>query len=126
MKSYHIRIPKYEMPLRLRPVSLLTALRTFYTVLNRACAVVHPVHFHCYDTSWFVLRSIPGALAYSRSALLGFTDYSHGVPVNDKVQHAVAFFTATLLFYFVFDVDESGNWILMLPSVICPDCFAFL
>jgi hypothetical protein len=39
-------------------------------------------------------------------AMLGFTNFSRSLPLNDKLLHAVCFFLATGVFYFIFDVEE--------------------
>ena len=39
-------------------------------------------------------------------AFLGFTNFSHGLPFNDKMLHFVCLMLATGVFYFIFDVEE--------------------
>lgn len=39
-------------------------------------------------------------------AFLGFTNVSHGLPLNDKVLHFLCLGVATGVFYFIFDVEE--------------------
>lgn len=39
-------------------------------------------------------------------ALLGFTDASHALPLNDKALHFMCLCIATGVFYFIFDVEE--------------------
>ena len=39
-------------------------------------------------------------------AFLGFTNFSRALPINDKVLHLLCFLVATIVFYFVIDVDE--------------------
>lgn len=39
-------------------------------------------------------------------AFLGFTNFSHSLPVNDKVLHFVCMGIATAVFYFIFDPEE--------------------
>ncbi|KIK92139.1 hypothetical protein PAXRUDRAFT_591560 [Paxillus rubicundulus Ve08.2h10] len=42
-------------------------------------------------------------------ASLGFTNFSHSLPLNDKFLHFTCFCVATGLFYFVFDVEEDAR-----------------
>ena len=39
-------------------------------------------------------------------AFLGFTNFSHALPLNDKLLHFLCFMVATGVFYFIFDVEE--------------------
>jgi hypothetical protein len=39
-------------------------------------------------------------------ALLGFTNFSRALPINDKVLHFICFLAATIVFYFIIDVEE--------------------
>lgn len=39
-------------------------------------------------------------------AFLGFTNFSHGLPINDKLLHFFCLMLATGIFYFIFDVEE--------------------
>jgi hypothetical protein len=39
-------------------------------------------------------------------AFLGFTNFAHALPVNDKVLHFACFGLATAVFYFIVDVEE--------------------
>jgi hypothetical protein len=39
-------------------------------------------------------------------ALLGFTNFSRALPLNDKVLHFLCFSIATAVFYFIVDVEE--------------------
>lgn len=41
---------------------------------------------------------------------LGFTNFSHSLPLNDKLLHFICFFIATTVFYFIFDVEE---WVVL-------------
>ncbi|KAI0368351.1 hypothetical protein BV20DRAFT_928782, partial [Pilatotrama ljubarskyi] len=91
MRSYHFRIPKYDMPIRLRP--------------------------------WFVVFT---SLILVTLALLGFTNFSHALPVNDKVLHFLCMAIATGVFYFIFDVEEDARRIwfwrsapLIFSGVVC-------
>ena len=38
--------------------------------------------------------------------LLGFTNFAHSLPVNDKLLHFFCLMLATGIFYFIFDVEE--------------------
>ena len=38
--------------------------------------------------------------------LLGFTNFSHALPLNDKLLHFLCFGLATAVFYFIMDVEE--------------------
>jgi hypothetical protein len=39
-------------------------------------------------------------------ALLGFSDFSRALPLNDKLLHFICFTFATGVFYFIVDVEE--------------------
>ncbi|KAF9070092.1 hypothetical protein BDP27DRAFT_1420311 [Rhodocollybia butyracea] len=91
MKSHRVRLPKHDLPIRLRP--------------------------------WFILFTVFIMLCL---AFLGFTNFSHALPLNDKFLHFVCFLIATAVFYFIFDVDEEYRRIwfwrhsgLILTVVIC-------
>ncbi|KAH8119583.1 hypothetical protein DFH11DRAFT_1849351 [Phellopilus nigrolimitatus] len=91
MRSHKFRLPKYDLPLRLRP--------------------------------WFVLFT---ALIMLLLAFLGFTNFAHSLPLNDKIIHLVCLCLATTVFYFIFDVEEEARriWIwrhspLILTAIIC-------
>lgn len=71
------------------------------TVYSRDYAAPRSVHHDC-------LRAYKVSTILEL-AFLGFTDYSHGVPVNDKVQHTFGFFAATVVFFFIVDVEESAE-----------------
>ncbi|KAF8265461.1 hypothetical protein EI94DRAFT_1588784 [Lactarius quietus] len=71
MRSHHFKLPKYDLPLRIRP--------------------------------WFVLLT---TLIMMTLALLGFTNISHSLPLNDKLLHFFCLGIATGVFYFIFDVEE--------------------
>ncbi|KAF8844305.1 hypothetical protein BDN67DRAFT_765193 [Paxillus ammoniavirescens] len=74
MKSQRIQLPKYDLPIRLRPWFL------FFT---------------------FIIMIL--------LAFLGFTNFSHSLPLNDKFLHFACFCVATGVFYFVFDVEEDAR-----------------
>ena len=38
--------------------------------------------------------------------VLGFSNLSHGLPINDKLLHFFCFMLATGIFYFIFDIEE--------------------
>lgn len=87
MKSHRFRIPKYDMPLRLRLVSR---------------------NMLCYDAShhllqWFIAFTCAIMVVL---ALLGFTNFSRSLPMNDKLLHFLCFCFATAVFYFIIDVEE--------------------
>ncbi|TFK54492.1 hypothetical protein OE88DRAFT_1676220 [Heliocybe sulcata] len=74
MRSYHYRIPKYDLPIRFRP--------------------------------WFLVFT---SLIMLLLALLGFTNFSHALPLNDKLLHFFCLMIATGVFYFIFDVEEDAR-----------------
>ncbi|TCD70317.1 hypothetical protein EIP91_003946 [Steccherinum ochraceum] len=74
MKSYHFKIPVYDIPVRLRP--------------------------------WFVFFT---TIIMFLLAFLGFTNFSHGFPVNDKLLHFFCLMLATAVFYFIFDVEDDAR-----------------
>jgi hypothetical protein len=39
-------------------------------------------------------------------ALLGFTNFTRALPLNDKILHFLCFLIATAVFYFIIDVEE--------------------
>jgi hypothetical protein len=39
-------------------------------------------------------------------AFLGFTNFSRSLPLNDKLLHFLCFCIATVVFYFIIDVEE--------------------
>lgn len=91
MRSYHFRIPVYDMPLRLRP--------------------------------WFVLFT---SLIIVVLAFLGFTNFAHALPINDKILHFICLMLATGVFYFIFDVEEDARRIwfwrcspLIFTGIVC-------
>ncbi|KAF9227353.1 hypothetical protein BS17DRAFT_461118 [Gyrodon lividus] len=59
-------------------------------------------------------------------AFLGFTNFSHSLPLNVKFLHFTCFCVATGVFYFVFDVEEDARRIwfwrhagLIFAAVVC-------
>ncbi|TFY76880.1 hypothetical protein EWM64_g7133 [Hericium alpestre] len=118
MRSFPLRIPKYDMPLRIRWVRMVNG----YPGIDST----YPAHTntHAWDlTQWFVLLTVLVMLVLS---LLGFTNISHGLPVNDKVLHFFCLGLATALFYFIWDVEEEARRIwfwrraaLILTTVVC-------
>ncbi|KAI5116573.1 hypothetical protein M0805_006730 [Coniferiporia weirii] len=72
---------------------------------------------------WFILLT---TLIMLVLAFLGFTDFAHSLPLNDKILHLVCLCLATTVFYFIFDVEEDARriWIwrhapLILTAIIC-------
>ncbi|KAE9411210.1 hypothetical protein BT96DRAFT_869838 [Gymnopus androsaceus JB14] len=64
---------------------------------------------------------------------LGFTNFSHSLPLNDKLLHFICFFIATTVFYFIFDVEEDSRRIwfwrhsgLILTGFTCFFCGGIL
>ena len=90
MRSHHFQIPKYDMPIRLRPV------RDLQTYSQHAA----PLQAR---TQWFLLFT---CLILVSLAFLGFTNFAHSLPLNDKILHFVCMGLATGVFYFIFDVEE--------------------
>ena len=88
MRSYHVRLPKYDMPLRFRPVS---------------CSVTPLSVRRLTRVQWFLLFT---AIIMIALAFLGFTNFSHSLPLNDKMLHFICLMLATGVFYFIFDVEE--------------------
>ena len=91
MKSHHLRIPKYEMPIRFRPVITndTSGLRLYICLLI--------------IVQWFLVFTcfIMVVLAF-----LGFTNFPRSLPLNDKLLHFLCFCIATGVFYFIIDVEE--------------------
>jgi len=59
-------------------------------------------------------------------AMLGFSNFSRSLPLNDKLLHLICFCLATAVFYFIFDVEEEARRIwfwrhsgLMFTAVTC-------
>jgi len=88
MKSHHLRIPKYEMPLRFRPV--ITRILPHISVCS----------------SWLQWFLIFTSFIMVVLAFLGFTNFSRSLPLNDKLLHFLCFCIATGVFYFIIDVEE--------------------
>ena len=88
MKSHHVRIPKYEIPIRLRPVITMTVLHSF----AQKSFLQWFLSFTC-----FIMVVL---------AFLGFTNFSRSLPLNDKLLHSLCFCIATGVFYFIIDVEE--------------------
>ncbi|KAF7793911.1 hypothetical protein EIP86_005033 [Pleurotus ostreatoroseus] len=91
MRSHHVRIPKYDMPIRFRP--------------------------------WFLVFT---CIVMIILGVLGFSNLSHALPLNDKLLHFFCLMLATGIFYFIFDVEEDARriWIwrsapLMLTCFMC-------
>ncbi|KAF9501913.1 hypothetical protein BDN71DRAFT_1438652 [Pleurotus eryngii] len=74
MRSHRFKIPKYDLPIRLRP--------------------------------WFLVLT---TLVMIVLAFLGFTNFAHVLPLNDKILHFVCFMLATGVFYFILDVEEEAR-----------------
>ncbi|KAF7428276.1 hypothetical protein PC9H_007497 [Pleurotus ostreatus] len=94
MRSHRFKIPKYDLPIRLRP--------------------------------WFLVLT---TLVMIILAFLGFTNFAHALPLNDKILHFVCFMLATGVFYFIFDVEEEARRIwfwrhanMLLTGFICFFC----
>ena len=89
MRSHHLTIPKYDLPLRFRPVSRPPS----------------PMFAHSSNIlflrQWFVALTF---LVMLSLALLGLTNLS--IPLNDKLLHFFCLGIATGVFYFIFDVEE--------------------
>lgn len=90
MRSHNFRIPKYDMPVRLRPVRMFLSYG------------VHPFDA-CGAAQWFVVFT---CFILVSLALLGFTNFTHALPLNDKLLHFLCMAIATGVFYFIFDVEE--------------------
>ncbi|KAJ3906807.1 hypothetical protein F5879DRAFT_944695 [Lentinula edodes] len=79
---------------------------------------------------WFIVFTVIIMLCLM---FLGFTDFSHSLPLNDKFLHFICFLIATTVFYFIFDVDEEYRRIwfwrhsgLILTGFICFFCGGIL
>ncbi|KAF9050015.1 hypothetical protein BJ165DRAFT_1525308 [Panaeolus papilionaceus] len=71
----------------------------------------HAFHLPGYDLPirlrpWFMVFT---ALIMLLLAFLGFTNFSHSLPLNDKLLHFICFGIATAVFYFIIDVEESAR-----------------
>ncbi|KAJ3791141.1 hypothetical protein GGU10DRAFT_382816 [Lentinula aff. detonsa] len=79
---------------------------------------------------WFIFFTVVIMLCL---AILGFTNVSHYLPLNDKFLHFICFLIATTVFYFVFDVDEEYRRIwfwrhsgLIITGFLCVFCGGIL
>jgi len=74
---------------------------------------------------WFLLFT---TLLLILLGLLGFTNISNSVPVNDKVLHFICLGAATGIFYWIFDVDEDSRriWFWRHAGLICTFVLCFL
>jgi len=59
-------------------------------------------------------------------AFLGFTNFAHALPINDKILHFICLMLATGVFYFIFDVEEDARRIwfwrcspLIFTGIVC-------
>ena len=68
-----------------------------------ALGILAIVSTHAYAPQWFLLFT---AVIMVALAFLGFTNFSHALPLNDKMLHFVCLMLATGVFYFIFDVEE--------------------
>ncbi len=89
MRSHHFKLPKYDLPLRIRPVSCVPSPKF---VDNE----------HLFQ-QWFVGLTI---LIMLTLGLLGLTNLAHSFPLNDKLLHFFCMGIATGVFYFIFDIEE--------------------
>lgn len=75
---------------------------------------------------WFLLFT---AIIMIALAFLGFTNFSHSLPLNDKMLHFICLMLATGVFYFIFDVEEDARriWFWHHSPLIftCIMCFFF-
>ena len=57
-------------------------------------------------------------------AMLGFTNFSRSLPLNDKLLHFMCFCLATGVFYFIFDVEEYADCFsrCIICGANCEDC----
>lgn len=89
MKSHRLRLRKYDVPVRFRPVSIIirpSASQQLITVLQ-----------------WFLILT---CIIVVVLAFLGFTNFKDALPINDKILHFLCFCFATFVFYFIVDMDE--------------------
>lgn len=93
MRSHHLKIPKYDLPLRFRPVSPPPPSPEAYPYSNRLIFL----------PQWFVVLTF---LIMLSLAFLGLTNFTHAIPLNDKLLHFFCLGIATGVFYFIFDVEE--------------------
>ncbi|KAL1723942.1 hypothetical protein EV715DRAFT_286002 [Schizophyllum commune] len=73
---------------------------------------------------WFLVLT---CLVMFVLAFLGFTNFSHALPLNDKLLHFLCFMVATGVFYFIFDVEEEARriWIWRHAGQIMTGFFCF-
>lgn len=90
MRSYRFNLPNHDLPIRLRPVS---------DPFGKCSLLVLTAILH----KWFLCGTVIIMLIL---AFLGFTNYSHALPLNDKLLHFICLCLATGVFYFIFDVEE--------------------
>ncbi|PCH43380.1 hypothetical protein WOLCODRAFT_25874 [Wolfiporia cocos MD-104 SS10] len=103
-------------------------LRKYIRRSNKAIMRSHRMRIPRYDMP---LRFRPYFLVFTlvimvMLGLLGFTNFSHALPLNDKLLHFVCLCVATGVFYFIFDVEEDARRIwfwrsspLILTGVTC-------
>jgi hypothetical protein len=91
MRSHHLKIPKYDLPLRFRPVSPPPSPRPTHILIT------------LFLRQWFVVLTF---LIMLSLAFLGLTNFTHALPLNDKLLHFFCLGIATGVFYFIFDVEE--------------------
>ena len=81
----------YDMPIRLRPV------RPPFPTPSRTLTRF---------SQWFIVFTFIVMLVL---AFLGFTNFAHSLPLNDKFLHFMCLGVATGVFYFIFDVEECAS-----------------
>jgi hypothetical protein len=91
MRSHNLKIPKYDLPLRFRPVSPPPSPRPTHILIT------------LFLRQWFVALTF---LIMLSLAFLGLTNFAHAIPLNDKLLHFFCLGIATGVFYFIFDVEE--------------------
>ncbi|KAF9650868.1 hypothetical protein BDM02DRAFT_1211069 [Thelephora ganbajun] len=102
--------------------------RTYKNVqrsLHRATKVImrsHHFRIPIYDMPirlrpWFIVFTFIVMLVL---AFLGFTNFSHSLPLNDKLLHFMCLGIATGVFYFIFDVENDARriWFWRYSPVI--------
>ncbi|KAI0690526.1 hypothetical protein BC835DRAFT_1364162 [Cytidiella melzeri] len=74
---------------------------------------------------WFVLFT---SLVMIMLAFLGFTNFAHALPINDKLLHFICLMLATGIFYFIFDVEEAARriWFWRYSPIIFTGVVCFL
>ncbi|TFK68688.1 hypothetical protein BDN72DRAFT_870890 [Pluteus cervinus] len=86
-----------------------------FRVISQSIMRAHRIHIPKYDfrvliRPWFVVFTFLVMIAL---AFLGFTNFAHALPLNDKVLRFVCFGVATGVFYFIFDIEEESRRIWM-------------